>query len=95
MSRFQASNPSQYGAKLDADQVSSLIDAGAGLVSAVSNVIPSKKKPANKPAKRPAPKQNTSAPPPAQKSNTALWVGGGVATLAILVLAGLAISRRG
>jgi hypothetical protein len=48
MSRFQASNPSQYGAKLDADQVSSLIDAGAGLVSAVSNVIPSKKKPAKK-----------------------------------------------
>jgi hypothetical protein len=99
MSRFQASNPSQYGVQLDAEQVSSLIDAGAGLVSAVSDIIPDKKKSGGKKkggGTKPAAKPTRPASNPApveKKSNTALWVAGGVGAL-VLVGGGIWLARR-
>jgi hypothetical protein len=94
MSRFQPSNPSQYGFEmpdLSADQWSQLIDAGAGVVNTVASVLPDKKKkPAKKgggkkkapaPAARPHQSSYNPQPPAEKKSNTALYIGGGVAAL--------------
>lgn len=99
MSRFKPSNPSQYGAAITSDQMASLIDAGAGLVSAVSAVVPPKKKKAGGGKKPAAPatsgaRTTNTNPPPEKKSNTALWVGGGVAALALLGV-GIWAVRRG
>lgn len=101
MGRFQASNGAHYGVELSAEDVSSLITAGAGLVSAVSAVAPKGKK-KSAPAKKTETAQPTTSSRSAaaaagnrqpKKSNTALWIGGGVVALTLLGVTGWALTR--
>jgi len=105
MSRFQASNVTHYGAQLSAEEVSSLISAGAGLVGSVVNAVGANKgkntraAPAKKPA--PAPVVSTGSRSAAaaagnrkpKQSNTALWIGGGAVALVLLGVTGWALTR--
>jgi hypothetical protein len=107
MGRFQASNGAHYGVELSADQVSSLIDVGAGLVGSVVNAVGANKGKNTRaaPAKKraPAPVVSTGSRSAAaaaaavnrklKQSNTALWIGGGVVALTLLGVTGWALTR--
>lgn len=105
MGRFQASNGTHYGAQLSAEEVSSLISAGAGLVGSVVNAVGANKgkntraAPAKKAARAPAVSTGSRSDAAAagnrqpKKSNTALWIGGGVVALTLLGVTGWALTR--